>query len=434
MIHLLSILMLVVGLTSPPSVCAVVTGSIFGPGSEAFPIAVLPLENLGGDQGGRLGSEFARILSRDLRLSGYFRLLDPATFVERSESHGFAAAEPDFVAWAALGASEVVKGTVLVAGDQITVEVRMYDVAGRRDVPEVGRRFTGPRTDLARMAHRTADRILQVLTGERGPFDSRIALTSTRGGGLKELFTYTFDQEVPVAVTSLRGIVVGPRWHPDRRSILFASYQQHQPRLFQIELASRDVRPLTSQGVFLSGAWSPDGLQLLVTREVGGNTDIYLYDAGGRELRRLTDHWAIDVSPAWAPDGRRFAFCSARTGAPQIYVMDIAGGEARRVSRTGNYNTSPVWSPKGDMLAWVTRGSGGFQVVVQPIDGEARTITRQGSNEDPSWSPDGRYLVFSSTQSGRRLLWMADREGRTQHQLTSGAGGDSSPAWSAWLE
>lgn len=426
--------LIVAGLVSAGPAKAVVTGSIFGPGSEAFPIAVVPLKDLGGDTGGRLGAEFARVLTRNLRLSGYFRLLDPAIFVERPETMGLTAAETDFAGWAAVGASEVVKGGVLVAGDQVTVEIRMFDVPGRRDVPEVGRRFSGPRADLPRMAHRTADRILEVLTGERGPFDSRIALTSTRGGGLKEIFTLTFDQEIPVAVTDLRGIVVGPRWHPDRRTILFASYQQHQPRLFQVDLLARGVRAIPARGVFLGGAWSPDGTRLLVTRDTGGNTDIYLYDAQGNELRRLTDHWAIDVSPAWAPDGRRFAFCSARTGSPQIYVMDIGGGEPRRISRTGSYNTSPAWSPRGDMLAWATRAGGGFQIVVQPLEGEPRTITQRGSNEDPSWAPDGRYLVFSSTQSGRRTLWLADREGRVQHQLTGGAGGDSSPAWSGWLE
>ncbi|TMB50879.1 MAG: hypothetical protein E6J60_11370, partial [Deltaproteobacteria bacterium] len=65
---------------------AVVTGQIFGPGSESFPIAVVPLKNLGGDPGGELGARFAQVLSRDLDLSGYFRLLDPKTFIENPQS------------------------------------------------------------------------------------------------------------------------------------------------------------------------------------------------------------------------------------------------------------------------------------------------------------------------------------------------------------
>jgi len=434
MTRLLTALVMVLAVVAQRPAGAVVTGSIFGPGSQSFPIAVVPLRALGGDPGGRIGQEFARALSRDLQLSGYFKLLDPATFVEKPDSVGLTAAETDFVGWAAVGASEVVKGGVLVAGDQVTVEVRMFDVPGRRDVPEVGRRFSGSRGEVGRMAHKTADRILEVLTGERGPFDSRIALTSTRGGRLKEVYTYAFDQDAPTKVTTVRSIVVGPHWRPDLRSILFASYEQHQPRLYQVDLLTRGVRPVIPKGVFLNGAWSPDGTRLLVTREIAGNSDIYLYDAGGSEIRRLTDHWGIDVSPAWAPDGRRFVFCSARAGSPQIYVLDVGGGDPRRVSHAGSYNTSPAWSPKGDTVAWATRGAGGFQIVVQPLDGEPRTITERGSNEDPSWSPDGRYLVFSSTRAGRQTLWMADREGRTQNELTGGVGGDSSPAWSPRTE
>lgn len=416
---------------------AVVTGSIFGPGSEAFPIAVMPLKDGGGDASGALGREFARVLSRDLDLSGYFKLIDPKSFVEDPKTAGVTAETTDFVGWAAIGAQEVVKGTVTVSGDTVTVEARLLDVAERRDVAQVSRRFSGGRGDVPRMAHRMADGILEVLTGERGPFDSKITLTSTRGGPLKEVYTYTFDQTAPTKVTNVRSLVVGPSWRPDLRAILFTAYSEHQPRLFQVDLATRGVsRLIAGGGTWIGGAWSPDGSKLLAVREDGGNSDIYLVDRGGAIVRRLTDHWGIDVSPSWAPDGRRFVFCSARGGAPQIYAMSIDGGEPKRISRLGNYNTSPAWSPKGDYIAYAMRGGGGFQIVVAPADGTGagRAITSSGSNEDPSWAPDGRYLVFSSTRSRGRKLWMADRDGRTQKELTTGTGDDTSPNWSRRMD
>ena len=430
----LAVLALALGRASPAA--AVVTGQIFGPGSESFPIAVVPLKNLGGDTGGELGARFAQALSRDLDLSGYFRLLDPKTFIENPQTSGITAGEIDFVGWAALGAQALVKGGVTTSGDTVTVEVRLFDVPGRHDVAQASRRYSGPRADLPRMAHKTADAILEFLTGERGPFDSAIALVSTRGGRLKDIYRFTFDQDEPVRVTDERSLVVNPRWRPDARAILFTSYRQHVPHLFQVELPSRQVtRVVPGPGVVLDGAWSPDGSKLLVTREEGGNSNIYLFDRGGQLLQRLTDHWAIDVAPAWAPDGRRFAFCSARAGSPQIYVMSLDGGGLTRVSSTGSYNTSPAWSPKGDRLAWATRGGGGFQVVVAAPDGSgAQTITSAGSNENPSWAPDGRYLVFSSTRAGHAHLFLADRDGKTQKQLTRGAGDDTSPAWSPRLD
>src|SRR5581483_5321786 len=414
----------------------VVTGEIFGPGSESFAIAVSPPKDLGGDTGGALGARFAAALSRDLDLSGYFKLVDPKTFIENPQTSGITAPEIDFVGWAAIGAQALVKGGISVAGDLVTLEVRLFDVPGRHDVPQVGRRYTGSRADVARMAHKTADSILEFLTGERGPFDSSIALVSNRSGRLKDVYRWTFDMAEPVRVTDERSLVVNPRWRPDGRAILFTSYRQHVPHLFQVDLGTRQVTRLAeSSGTILDAAWSPDGSKLLVTREAGGNSDIWLVDRGGQVLQRLTDHWAIDVAPAWAPDGRRFAWCSARAGSPQIYVMNLDGSGLTRVSRSGNYNTSPAWSPKGERIAYTSRAAGGFQIVVAAADGSgARTITTGGSNENPSWAPDGRYLVFSSTRGGRAHLVLADRDGRTQKELTHGGGDDTSPAWSPRLE
>jgi TolB protein len=430
------IVVLIALIARAPEAGAVVTGSIYGPGSEAFPIAIMPPKNQGGDAGGALAARFASILSRDLELSGYFRLVDPRTFIEDPQASGISAAEIDFVGWAALGAQALVKGAISDAGETVTLEVRLFDVPGRQEVAQVGRRFSGPRGDLPRMAHKTADAILEFLTGERGPFDSAIALVSTRSGRLKDVYRYTFDLDEPVRVTDERSIVVNPRWRPDARALLFTSYREHLPRLFQVELGSRQVtRAVPGRAVILDGAWSPDGSRLAVTREEGGNTDIFLLDRAGQVVKRLTEHWAIDVAPVWSPDGSRLAFCSSRAGTPQVYVMNTDGSGVQRVSRTGNYNTSPAWSPKGDRLAYATRAGGGFQVVVAAADGSgAKTITSAGSNENPSWGPDGRYLVFSSSRSGRRHIVLADREGKTQKELTRGASDDTSPAWSRRLE
>jgi TolB protein len=414
---------------------AVVTGSIFGPGSQSFPIAVPTLKNLGGDQGSALGQRFAAVLSRDLDLSGYFRVLDPKTFIEDPQSAGLTAGETDFVGWAAIGAQAVVKGAITVAGDTVSIEFRMFDVPGRSEVAQVAKRYSGAKADLSRMAHKAADGILEFLTGERGPFDSMIALVSTGGGRLKDVYRFTFDMDAPARVTDERTIIVTPRWKPDARSILFTSYRQHQPKLFQVTLANRQVTLLVGgPGMVLDGAWSPDGSRLAITRDVGGNSDIFVTDGAGQNARRLTDHWGIDVSPVWSPDGRRIAFCSARSGGPQVYVMNADGSGVTRISHTGSYNTSPAWSPKGDRLAWTTRAGGIFQVVVASDDGsDARTITSQGSNENPTWGPDGRYLVFSSRRGGRSQLYFADRDGKTLKQLTRGPGDDTSPAWSPRL-
>jgi TolB protein len=411
---------------------AAVEGAIYGPGSASVPIAVVPLKDLGGDAGNALGAQFARVLSRDLELSGYFRLVDPKTFVENPPAGGLTAAETDFAGWGALGAQAVVKGGITVASGTVTAEVRMFDIPARKDVEAVGKRFTGGRADVPRMAHKTADAILEFLTGDRGPFDSQIALVSTRSGRLKDIYLWTFDRDEPVRLTDERSLMLGTRWRPDGRAVTFVSYRDHLPNLFQVDLANRQVsRVVPGPGPIFGGAWSPDGSRLLITRERAGNSDIDLLDRTGRVLKQLTDHWAIDVSPTWAPDGKRFAFCSARSGSPQIYVMDVDGDEPQRISSTGSYNTSPAWSPKGDAIAYTTRNGGDFQIVVMAPDGSgAHTVTSQGRGEDPTWAPDGRYIIYSSSRGGHRHLALTDRDGRVQNELTHGAADDTSPAWS----
>jgi TolB protein len=422
--------LLVVMLSGALPAAAQVRGTIVGPGSQAIALAVVPLANGGGDDSRRLGKEFARVLSRDLELSGYFSTVDPSRFPAGESDTGSTAAEVDFTGWQAAGAQDVIKGTVTVSGGSVVVEVRMLDVVARRDLPDVGRRYTGRPAEVARMAHRTADTILELLTGERGPFDSRIALVSNRGGILKEIYLYTFDMAAPQKLTNEQSLVVAPSWAPKGAGVLFTSYRDHQPALFQVDVASRRVGRVVG-GSWVAGAWSPDGSRLAAVKEEGGNTDIYLLDAGGRVLQRLTDHWGIDVSPAWSPDGSRIAFASSRSGSPQIYVMNAGDGSGvRRVSTQGNYNTEPSWAPVGDRIAYSTRGGGGFQIVVAGLDGGGRVISSRGSNTHPSWAPDGRYLVYASRAGGREHLVMSDRDGRSVHELTTGAGDDSSPTWS----
>src|SRR5207253_8858128 len=128
-----------------------------GPGSESLPVAGVAIKDLGGDTGRELGGRFAQGLARHPDLSGYFRLLDPKTFIENPQTSGVTAGEIDFVGWAALGAQALVKGGVTTSGDTATVEVRLFDVPGRHDVPQASRRYSGPRADLPRMAHKTAD-------------------------------------------------------------------------------------------------------------------------------------------------------------------------------------------------------------------------------------------------------------------------------------
>jgi TolB protein len=393
------------------------------PGSAGLPIALSPLKSTGSEGGARLGEEFAEVIARDLDLSGLFKPIDRGAYIEGPA--GLSLEEINFQNWSVLGALALVKGSFSLDGGDLTVEARLFDVAQRKQLG--GKRYRGERKDLRRMAHRFADQIMLLLTGELGPFDSKIAFVSNRGGGrAKEIYVTDLTGTEITQVTRDRTLSLGPSWNAEGSVLSFFSYKQGGPFPYRIDLFSGQEGRLYPV-VGYSGRWSPDGSMIAVSLDQQGNSDLFLISPEGRLIQRLTDSPDIEVSPSWSPDGRQLAFCSNRSGNPQIYVMNVNGGSVRRLTFRGDYNTSPAWSPKGDRIAYTTRG-GGFRIMTIEVGGGEPQEVAAG--EDPSWSPDGRYLVFST----RGRLRIASKEGRSVKQLTEGGGDDTSPAWSARLE
>jgi TolB protein len=414
------------------AVQAQVRGTIVGPGATSYPIAVSPLK-AGGDTSD--GDRFASIVARDLDLSGFFKVIDRGAYIENAQSSGVTSDSINFDNWKTIGALALVKGTLEHDGDGVVVEARLFDVVDRKQI--AGTRYRTADGDLRRLAHRFADEIMLALTGERGPFDSRIAFASRRDGRFKEIWAMSLDGGDLRQVTHERMIALSPSWSPDSRSLLFTSYRTGNPSLFEMEVGGGAPQLISAQrGLNLGGRFSPAGRAIAVALETGGQTDVALLDPSGQLIRWVTRDRALDVSPSWSPDGRSLVFCSDRGGGPQIYVVSADGGEARRVTYQGNYNTSPAWSPKGDRIAYASRLGRRFQIfVVDTKGGDAKQITNTaGDNEDPSWSPDGRYLAFSSTRDGSGAIYVSDASGAHQKRLTPQGGDDSNPSWSRWLE
>lgn len=411
---------------------AQVRGLITGPGETAFPIALAPLASAPG--AAEAARQFSATLDRDLDISGLFRILDPASFIE--DGGGQRAEEIDFGKWSTIGARLLVKGRATTSGDGLTIEARLFDVAEQRQLG--GKRYQGSMRDARRMANRFADEILLLLTGTAGPFDSRVAFISTRGGRFKELYVMSFDGSELRQLTRNQTINLSPSWAPNARDVLFISYRDGRPKLYEIDVVTGRQRLVpTGAGMAMGASYAPDGREIAVTRSgARGDSDIALISPEGSVIAQLTESQTINVSPSFSPDGSQVAFCSGRTGSPQIYVMPTAGGRARRLTFKGSYNTQPAWSPTGDRIAYTGRVDGRFQIfVVDARGGEPLQITSsRGDNVDPSWSPDGRYLLFSSTRTGRAQLFVSDARGVRQRQLISSPGSDTSPAWSPRLD
>jgi TolB protein len=190
--------------------------------------------------------------------------------------------------------------------------------------------------------------------------------------------------------------------------------------------------PSSPSGLFfaIEPAWSPNGRLIAFVSKRDGVSHIYVMDADGTGVRRLTAARAEDGGPAWSPDGRQIAF--AREGA--LFVVDSAGGPARRVGREfAGRVADPAWSPDGKSIAFDYRPDGFQEIWVVGADGRrARPVTKlRALSGYPSWSPDGRRLAFQSNAvGGHSEIYSVTLAGGAVLRETMSSIDTIEPAWS----
>lgn len=402
--------------------------SVHGAG-KLYPIAIPRLCTQNADV--ETISTIPEVLSRDLSLSGYFKVTSPNTFIASENC-----SSPDDVAysdWSVIGVDGLVKGVVeRVENGNVRVRLFLHDVQLRKTV--LAKEFTGKPDQAIDMAHRFANLIMKFFTGEEGVFGTRIVYTG-RVGRFKELFMMDMDGSNIRQLTRDNGLSMFADWDPAGERVVFTGYRNRQPDIFVLDSRSRNIQRVTSSPLLEVGPkFSPDGRSILMARSSGKTSELVVTDLRGTLLRQITrSHGAISVSGDWSPDGQQVVYVSNRSGGPQIYIIRIGDSDGRRISRVNSgYCTSPAWSPTGERIAFVCQADGGYQVFTSRPDGsDAFQITGNGSNEDPSWAPDGRYLVFSTTAGtgGVKKLAIVKNDGSGFKILTSGRAEESDPVW-----
>jgi TolB protein len=421
-------------LAMAPPLCAAPIKMVISGAGNISSIALSGLKDQGGDSNHYLSNAFIGTLSRDLQLSGYFRIIDKHAYIEDPQSSGFELGEFNFADWRSINADFLVKGAITSDGGNVKLTAYFYDVAQQRRM--MGKNFSGGAADVPRMARRFADAILEATTGQRGPFDSKLAFASTRDGRFKEIYTQSIDGDDLFRLTDNPTINIFPDFDRSGRYLLYLSYKTMEPALYLADLQERrETRIDSAHGRTIGGALSADGSRVVAAVESGGSTNLFLLTRDGGEIAQLTDTNGINVSPAISPDGSQVAFTSDRSGTPQIYVMPLNGGAAKRLTYNGDYNTTPAFAPDGQRIAYQSR-HGRFDIFLVSLSGgEPKQLTDSvGSNEYPSWSPDGRYIAFSSTRGGQPGIYvlMVSNQ-KVIGPLTEGKGNDTCPTWSGWL-
>ncbi len=391
-------------------------------------LAILKPVCLEGKKDAHIPEEAEEAMKFDLNFSGCVWVM---TGLPRENTDGIRPGEFDFVPWRTAGAALLLKTGYATEGDRVMIEFRLYDVpAGKQVWSEV---FAGKRRFVRKMAHAFADEILRVVAGQEGPFTGQISFASTRTGN-KEVFIMDYDGHNVRQVTSNGSINLNPSFSPDGRKMIYTSYKMGNPDLYLRKIVGgSETRISARTGLNVTAAWAPRGDRIALAMSKDGNSQIYLINKNGKELARLTRDNAIDISPSWSPDGTHIAFVSDREGTPQIYIMKADGSEVRRVTRKGDYNVGPSWSPRGDRILYCRRQvkGPGFQVFAINADGTGDIqLTTEGRNEYPHWSPDGRFITFTSTREGNKAIYIMRADGSSQVKVSRGKGEDSQPVWS----
>jgi TolB protein len=376
-----------------------------------------------------------QIITADLQRSGLFAPIDPASYLETITSVD---AVPNFQNWRTINAQALVTGRVTQQSDgRLKAEFRLWDVLAGQQL--AGQQYFTTPDIWRRIAHIISDAIYERLTGDGGYFDSRIVFIDETGPAERRIKRLAImDQDGANVRYLTRGdeLVLTPRFSPSTQEITYMAYGEGDPRvyLFNIETGQREIVG-NFPGMSFSPRFSPDGQRVILSLQGGSNSNLFVMDLRSKATTRLTDTRAIDTAPCFSPDGSQICFESDRGGHQQIYIMPSAGGQAQRVSfGDGSYST-PVWSPRGDYIAFTRLLQDKFAIGVMKPDGSGERVLTEGfHNEGPTFSPNGRVIMFFRDPGGTSgpSLFTVDISGRNEQRVPTPSYA-SDPAWSPLL-
>lgn len=391
---------------------------VTGVGLTQVPVTVAPFR--GQDT---LSQKISDIVLADLERSGQFRTVKaPLDTLDE-------ATKPELTGLRQAGADALTLGSVTKLADgRFDIRFRLWDVVNGQDLG--GQSFAVNNSDLRLAAHRVADYVYEKLTGDKGVFSTRIAYV-TKAAQRYQLWVADADGENAQSALASPEPIISPAWSPDGNQLAYVSFESRKPVVYVHSVSTGKRRLIANfKGSNSAPAWSPDGKTLAVTLSRDGGSQLFLLNISGGEPRRLIQSGSIDTEPVFSPDGQSIYFVSDRGGSPQIYRVSANGQGVERVTFTGAYNISPTISSDGRWMAYISRVGGAFKLhLMELADGSVKAITDTTADENPSFSPNGKLLVYATQQQGREALMTSTLDGKVKARLNGQSGDIREPDW-----
>ena len=331
-----------------------------------------------------------------------------------------------------MGVPYLVVGSTRSSRGKVVTDYEVIEVKTGR-VIEGKQTLTADKDNMRYAAHVISNKVYELITGIPGDFSGRIAYIEEIGTGkakVSRLKVMDADGENAKTITEVSGSIFSPAWSPDGNRIAYSVQRDKSyPVIYVQSVSGGGATPLTPfPGSNLSPSFSPDGSKILFSSSFEGSADIYEMSASGGQPRRLTNWPSSEVQPSYAPDGRSFVFVSDKAGfnKPQIYRYEFGSGRTTKVSNSG-YATSPQFSSDGTQIAFL---NGRSAAVMNSGGAVTANLGNTGIDEAPSFSPNGKRVVYASKQGGKGVLTIKSLNGGEAFGK-SGQGTIRSPVWSA---
>jgi TolB protein len=248
-------------------------------------------------------------------------------------------------------------------------------------------------------------------------------------GDLKTL-GHTIANDIVKTISGLPGIFL--------TKIAMICDRAKKKEVLVMDFDGSNVREITHhRSVTLTPAWSPDGTKIaysLIAKNKRNvkNVNLYEFDFKTSRIKMLSDRVGINSGAHYHPDGRKVALTMSFLGNPEIFSFDPDTKSVTRLTNSSGVDVDPNWSPDGKHLSFVSNRAGAPMVYRMNADGsDVRRLTFAGSyNATPSWSPQNNKIGFAGWIDGRFDVFIMNPDGTNIERLTKNQGNNEDPSFS----